>query len=160
MPVYISLMDRLRTQHLTIYELIDSVPDQLLQYRPSPGKWNIKDQIAHMTRYQMIFLERVHLILLGQQPGIKRYNAEQDEAFAGWQSLPIEKLMGKLVADRVDIHNLITRLAKEKISLVGVHEKYGALTILQWTEFFLLHEAHHLYSIFQLAHSNSAKPHP
>lgn len=159
MPVYISLMDRLRSQHLTIHELIDSVPDQLLQYRPSPDKWNIMDQIAHLTRYQMIFLERIHLILSRQQPGIKRYSAEQDAAFAGWQKLSIEKLMEKLVADRLDIHNLISRLAKEKIGLIGVHEKFGPLTILQWTEFFLLHEAHHLYSIFQLAHSNSVKPH-
>jgi uncharacterized damage-inducible protein DinB len=151
MPVYISLTDRLKTQHLTIYELIDSVPDHLLHFRPAADKWNIKDQIAHMTRYQMIFLERVNLILLGQQPGIKRYDAELDSEFANWQNQPIEKLMERMVADRLNMFNLITRLSREKLNLVGTHEKYGALTVLQWTEFFLLHEAHHLYAIFQIA---------
>jgi hypothetical protein len=34
----------------------------------------------------------------------------------------------------------------------AVHKKYGALTIMEWTEFFLLHEAHHIFTIFQLMH--------
>ena len=101
----------------------------------------------------MIFLERIHLILSEQQPGFKRYDAEQDSEFVHWQNLSIKKLMERLVADRLQIFNRITRLDKEKLNRKGIHEKYGALTVLQWTEFFLLHEAHHLYSIFQIANN-------
>jgi hypothetical protein len=32
------------------------------------------------------------------------------------------------------------------LSRKGFHPSFGALTIPQWLEFFLLHEAHHLYT--------------
>ena len=34
--------------------------------------------------------------------------------------------------------------------MIGHHPKYGALTLVEWTEFFLLHEAHHLFTLFKL----------
>jgi hypothetical protein len=33
---------------------------------------------------------------------------------------------------------------------IGRHARYGRLTVVQWVEFFLLHEAHHLYTIFMI----------
>ncbi|MGH7237346.1 MAG: DinB family protein, partial [Candidatus Saccharimonadales bacterium] len=56
-------------------------------------------------------------------------------------------------ADREVIYQLITHTPADKLERMGIHPKYGKLTVLDWTEFFLLHEAHHLYTIFQLAHS-------
>ena len=55
--------------------------------------------------------------------------------------------------DREKIYNLIHHLPPDKLDRIGIHPKFGKLTISEWTEFFLLHEAHHLYAIFQLAHS-------
>ena len=56
-----------------------------------------------------------------------------------------------LFRSRNAIYVLITNLTDAAQSRTGVHKKYGKLTVLQWTEFFLLHEAHHIYTIFQLA---------
>jgi hypothetical protein len=48
---------------------------------------------------------------------------------------------------------LITNLNDGELLLTGTHPKFGVLTIPGWTEFFLLHEAHHLFTIFRLAKS-------
>jgi len=47
--------------------------------------------------------------------------------------------------------SLITNLNDEELLLTGSHPKFGVMTIPGWTEFFLLHEAHHLFTIFRLA---------
>jgi hypothetical protein len=44
-------------------------------------------------------------------------------------------------------------LSPDKLDRTGIHPKYGKLNIIDWTEFFLLHEAHHLFAIFQLTHT-------
>jgi hypothetical protein len=53
--------------------------------------------------------------------------------------------------DRKAIFQLVCSIPEEKLARTGIHKKYGRLTILQWTEFFLLHEAHHIFTIFKLA---------
>jgi hypothetical protein len=39
----------------------------------------------------------------------------------------------------------------DQLALKGTHPKYGTLMITEWTEFFLLHEAHHLFTLFRLS---------
>lgn len=36
---------------------------------------------------------------------------------------------------------------------IGLHPVYGPMTLEGWTEFFLLHEAHHLFTILRLGGS-------
>jgi hypothetical protein len=42
-------------------------------------------------------------------------------------------------------------ISETELNKTGTHPVYGNLNILKWIEFFLLHEAHHLLTIFQLA---------
>ena len=40
----------------------------------------------------------------------------------------------------------------------SLHPRFGLLTVVDWTEFFLLHEAHHLYTmLYALVHPTSNK---
>ena len=64
---------------------------------------------------------------------------------------PLADLISKLNGNRRQILELITNLPDEQLSLKGIHPKFGTLTIVEWTEFFLLHEAHHLFTMFRMA---------
>ena len=37
------------------------------------------------------------------------------------------------------------------LAKTGTHPVFGEMTLLQWLNFFLLHEAHHLFVMFKLA---------
>jgi hypothetical protein len=151
MALYKSLYDRLKSQHEAIEEIISDVGNSRLTYYPSPGKWSIHDNIAHLAKYQPVFLERIHTILKNNSPSFDRYKAENDPEFESWKSRDTSDLLRTLSSDRQIIFNLITALSNAELNMVGVHPKYGKLTVIQWTEFFLLHEAHHVFTIFQLA---------
>jgi uncharacterized damage-inducible protein DinB len=150
---YRSLTDRTQTQHEAIDVLIEQTGKDRISLQPQPGKWSIKDNVAHLAKYQPIFIDRVHRILLGGEPAFESYRAENDTEFAAWQSWEIQTLLDRLHADRKQIKALVTDLSCTQLDMIGVHKKFGRLTIGQWTEFFLLHEAHHMFTIFQLSNN-------
>ena len=149
--MYPSLHDRLKTQHEALERIIALADISRLELHPFEGKWSIRDNIAHLARYQLIFIERIKRILTTDHPHIDRYNAENDPDFENWRRLGIPELSAHLKKEREVIFNLISTLSDHQLGRQGRHTKYGNLTIVQWTEFFLLHEAHHLFTIFQLA---------
>jgi hypothetical protein len=60
-------------------------------------------------------------------------------------------LFDDLKKGRKDILVLMNRLSDDQCQRIGIHPAYGSMTIEAWTEFFLLHEAHHFLTIFKLA---------
>jgi uncharacterized damage-inducible protein DinB len=150
--MYSSLYDRLKNQHEAIQHIITGVDNARLELHPAEGKWSIHDNIAHLARYQLIFFERIQRILTTDHPHIDRYKAENDPLFENWRYLSIAELAASLKKEREVIFNLLSTLPDHQLNRQGRHTKYGSLTIVQWTEFFVLHEAHHLFTIFQLAH--------
>lgn len=149
--LYSALVCRLKTQHLAIAELIKHVDEKRLTKEPEPGKWSIKDNIAHLVSYQPVFIGRVHQMLKGGTPSFNAYKADNEPDFLHARELPLTELMNRLNGNRRQILELITNLPDDELLLQGTHPKFGKMTITEWTEFFLLHEAHHLFTIFRLA---------
>jgi hypothetical protein len=150
--IYLSLTQRLKEQHKTIAALIIKLNNRQIQHHTVKGKWSIHENIAHLARYQPVFLDRIHKILTVYEPVFTAYRAEEDDEFEIYCAFTPYELLKKISRDRETLHQLITHLPPDKLELTGTHPKYGKLSILEWTEFFLLHEAHHLYTIFQLAY--------
>jgi uncharacterized damage-inducible protein DinB len=157
MNVYPSLINRLKTQHESIPIIIARLDETSLELNPVPNKWSIKDNIAHLARYQPLFIDRINQILDHDSPVFERYNADKDPEFVTWQNWETGDLLRQLFSDREIISTLITELHPEQLSRTGIHPKYGKMNILEWAEFFLLHEAHHIFTIFQLVRSGKEK---
>ena len=152
MMIYDSLKERLKNQHKTIPSIILKLGNQQILHRQFKGKWNIHENIAHLAKYQPVFIDRFRKILAIDEPEFEVYRAEDDDEFEIYCAFTTYELLKKISADREVIYHLITHLSADKLDRMGVHPKFGKLTITEWTEFFLLHEAHHLFAIFQLAH--------
>jgi hypothetical protein len=124
-----------------------------LSKRALPEKWSAHNQLAHLTRYHEIFLERMARILREANPSLTRYRAEEDPDWHKWQELPTAEVLGQLRVLRAQLIDQVRRLSGEDFARTGVHPKFGNLTLKQWLEFFLVHEGHHLYALFQLLRS-------
>jgi hypothetical protein len=150
--IYTSLTERLKNQHKTIGSIIINLNNSQMQYRPAPGKWNIHENIAHLAKYQPVFLDRIRKILAMDEPEFEVYRAEDDDEFEIYCAFTPYELLKKISFDREIIFSLVNNLPPDKLDRVGIHPKYGKLTVCEWAEFFALHESHHLFTIFQLAH--------
>jgi len=150
--IYPSLTHRLKEQHKTIASLVIKLNNRQIQQNTVKGKWSIHENIAHLAKYQPVFLDRIRKILTNEEPEFEAYKAEDDDEFEIYCAFTTYELLKKISHDREVLFQLITALPPDKLERTGTHPKYGKLTILEWTEFFLLHEAHHLFAIFQLVH--------
>ena len=151
MEIYDSLHDRLKTQQETIRALVEDLSAKKIQERIIPDKWSIHENIAHLAKYQVVFGDRMRLILDTKEPAFSRYRAEDDPDFGEWCQWPTEQLLSRIEKDRQFLFTFITQLGSSQLARTGTHQKFGRLSLVQWVEFFLLHEAHHCYTIFQLA---------
>ena len=154
MGLYKSLYNRLENQHEAIEHMVTGQDPDRLNFHPEADKWSIHDNIAHLAKYQPLFVGRINTILNEDNPFFGPYKAENDPDFETWRNYDTQHLLKILTADRVMIFDLITDLPVEKLNRIGIHGKYGSLTMIQWAEFFLLHEAHHIFTIFRLANDH------
>ena len=133
-----------------MHELIRGLGDAQLRQRPIPDKWSPFEQLAHLVAYQPVFLRRMQLVEQQHEPSFERYVADTDPAFLRCVEQPLRELEDDLTTQRFIIYNHISRLPETTLRRTALHPLYGALSIVQWTEFFLLHEAHHLFAVFRL----------
>lgn len=150
--LYPSLSTRLQNQHLALNQIIDNATDQHLMSNHIPEKWSIHEQITHLASYQPVFMGRMNLILNNENPSFQAYSADNDPEFANWKLKPTATLLQKIDEDRKNLNTLITSMSPSELQRIGNHPKFGDLNVIEWTEFFLLHEAHHIFAIFQIYH--------
>jgi uncharacterized damage-inducible protein DinB len=148
-----SLIPLLDHQHKNISRMIDDLSVSQIQKRPDTNKWSIHENIAHLTCYQPVFLSRLMLMQEKENPSFSRYSADTDSGFQGYVNMNPQHLITILEADRNKIISFLKSLNSQQLLRTGTHPKFGTLSIVKWLEFFLLHEAHHMFTIFQLKHS-------
>ncbi len=142
---------RLQLQHQSLDLLIAGFSDSQLRRQVITGKWSVFENIVHLATYQHTFLKRMGIILQEDTPTFTRYAAETDPLFHDNLTHGTAAIRQDLSLTREGIIAMLKGLNEKELKRVGVHPAFGPMSMLQWTEFFLLHEAHHLFTIFKLA---------
>ncbi|NEU09024.1 DinB family protein [Flavihumibacter sp. R14] len=142
---------RLQSQHLVLDELIGRLSEEQCDKEVIAGKWSIRQQLAHLVRYQEIFFERIQTIMDNFNAVFEPYVAEEDPEFEKAVLLPVPELLNKLRLFRKSIAQFYLRLDSGELSRKGRHTRLGKFSIALWGEFFLLHEAHHIFDIFRMS---------
>jgi uncharacterized damage-inducible protein DinB len=143
-------LNRLKTQHEVIEVLISGLSEAELRYRPIADKWSIHENIAHLACYQLRVIARTERILAEDNPAFEGYIPENDPEFRKFQTMSVQELLTEQKRSREKILMLVSNLSDEQLKRSGTHSKFGRMNLVEWTEFFLLHEAHHIYTIFKL----------
>lgn len=142
-----STLLRLETQLEVIPLLLTGAASEAIMARPASGQWSAHENLAHLARHHDVFLERLHRILGESAPQLGRYRAEEDSAWPEWSCLSVEEVLIRLKVLRGEIIRLVKGLSQAEESRVGIHPLFGEMSLALWVEFFLLHEAHHLYVV-------------
>jgi uncharacterized damage-inducible protein DinB len=140
---------RLKTQLASVEILFAGASPERIDRRPASGKWSARENLAHIGRYHEIFLERLRRILTETSPQFARYRAEEDPGWQEWASKPFEETRNQLTDLRLKLIERTAGLQASGYARVGIHSAFGEMSLDLWLEFFLVHEAHHLYVILQ-----------
>jgi uncharacterized damage-inducible protein DinB len=148
MPLREAISARLANQLDSVKFLLNGCPKAALERRTN-GKWSALDNLAHLTRYHEVFLARIEQIVNEHKPRFPRYRAEEDPEWPAWMNLEVFEVVRRLQSLRRRLIDTLDQLSSKQLDRIGVHSRYGEMTLELWVEFFLLHEAHHLYVILQ-----------
>lgn len=151
MPLPTSITTRLEYQHKSLIDIIEGLSDEQIRRQVITGKWSIFENIVHLATYQHAFIHRLRQILSEENPQLSRYTAETDPRFHDNCSRSTREIMQDLIATRRALIDKIFSLGEERVQRRGSHPVYGNMNIAQWLNFFVLHESHHLFTIFKLA---------
>jgi uncharacterized damage-inducible protein DinB len=140
---------RLRTQLNCLPTILSGTTPEALERRPLPGKWSARENLAHLARYQEVFISRMASVQSESRPTLPRYHAEDDPEWPGWINRGATEIIEVLHADREVLVRQIEAMRDEDAARTAIHPRFGEMTLVQWVEFFLLHEAHHLLAVLQ-----------
>lgn len=141
---------RLRTQHLSIGEITGPVSDDVLRQEPQPGKWSAIDNIAHLAVFQPIFQRRLQRMADEETPLFEPYIWQEDTLFAEFRQYSNRELLARVRHDREAFVSFTDGMKADDFKRKGRHPVYGTFNAAQMIEMFVLHEAHHLFTIFKL----------
>ncbi|MBD2704134.1 DinB family protein [Spirosoma sp. BT702] len=145
-----SLLSRLAEQPHALNHLLFGLTEDQIQQRPQSDKWSIFENLAHLGRYQEVFLDRIQQIISNVTPRFDRYVADNDSDFAEWTRLSFQTLTERMQHERAALNAFLSILREEQLVSVGLHPAFGPMTVEGWAEFFLLHEAHHFFTILKI----------
>ncbi|MEO7924821.1 MAG: DinB family protein [Chitinophagaceae bacterium] len=146
-----SLSTRLQYQHKVLVDIIDGLTDEQIRRQVITGKWSIFENIVHLQTYQHVFISRVKQVLEETNPSFPRYTAEADPLFLDNCGRSSREIMQDMITIRKEMAAGMLSFPPADLVKTGTHPVFGEMTIQQWLNFFLLHEAHHLFTMFKLA---------
>ena len=146
-----SVSTRLQYQHKSLLDIIEGLSDEQIRMQVNPGKWSIFENIVHLQTYQHAFIKRTRRMLDENNPLFERYTAEGDPLFLDNCSKSTREIMQDLITTRKEMAAGLITFTENDLKKMGEHPVFGKMNLLQWMNFFLLHEAHHLFTIFILA---------
>jgi uncharacterized damage-inducible protein DinB len=151
MPIPSSVSTRLQYQHKSLLDLIEGLSDEQIRMDVNPGKWSIFENIVHLQTYQHCVIVRIRRILDEENPSFEPYTAEADPLFHDNCAKSTREVMQDLLTTRKEMSAGLPSFTENDLVKTAGHPAYGNMHLVQWLNFFLLHEAHHLFTIFKLA---------
>jgi len=133
-----------------------SAPEEELRKNNIPGKWSAFEQFLHIATYHETFLARIDQMISSDAPPVfARYVGDTDPLFLSWTQRPKAEVIAYFKTQRRRLTDRLGSLSPGQVAKKGTHPRFGTFPIAGWTEFFLLHEGHHLFSLFVVLHSGN-----
>jgi hypothetical protein len=140
-----AILRRLECQLDGLELVTGAAAEAALDRRAASGAWSARENLAHLARHHEVMLERLRRIREKDGSALAAYRAENDPEWGGWASRRLPEILERLHALRAELLATVRDLGEAGWRRQGSHSRLGTLSVAEWLEFFLDHEAHHLY---------------
>jgi len=134
---------------------IRGIPESQLSKRPDEKNWSAKEVICHMRDTEELFASRFQTILSMNEPKLPAADADRWAADRQYQRNDIQEALASFRKRREETLQFLRELKPEQWDRLGIHLKYGPMTILKFVELMVNHGNDH---IAQLQRALTAKP--
>lgn len=127
--------------------LLRGLTEKQLSRPPAPGKWSIKQIIAHLADGEVILGSRYRLIAAHDRPAIQGYDQDLFVEMLGLENATTEELLYDFEMARAVNIGLLVRLPEEAFDRVGIHSERGEESIETIVTNYAGHDRVHLAQV-------------
>jgi hypothetical protein len=128
-------------------KLLKGLTEKELSRRPAPGKWSIKEIVAHLADGEVILGSRYRFIAAHDKPAIAGYDQDLFVEKLGVGNTTTDELLDDFEMARMLNTDLLARLPDEALDRVGVHSERGEESIWTIMTLYAGHDRVHLTQV-------------
>lgn len=141
---------------LLLDTLLEGLPADLLDWKPSPDRWSITEVLAHLVSIESTYGDRVRVMIMDLEPDLKKYNPpSQDSIRAKSNGDHLREFFVLRRAHLVFLHTIPAGAG----SRIGHHPELGAVTVSHMLYELANHDLGHLRQIAELMRARAFYPH-
>jgi len=137
------LLERFRRGPEVLAAAVDGAGPAELDFSPAPGKWSIRQILAHVADTELVASVRFRQTLAEERPALLTFDQEAWARSLAYDKRGIADVLESLRRSRADNHELLRDLTPEAFSRAGVHPKRGETTLGAQLELFTTHTERH-----------------
>ena len=128
-------------------KLLKGLTEKQLSRRPAPGKWSIKEIVAHLADGEVILGSRYRFIAAHDKPAIPGYDQDLFVEKLGVGNTTTDELVDDFEMARMLNTDLLARLPDEALDRVGIHSERGEESIWTIMTLYAGHDRIHLAQV-------------
>ena len=128
-------------------KLTKGLTEKQLAKPPAPGKWSIKQIVAHLADGEVILGSRYRFVAAQDRPALQGYDQDAFVRNLGVANATTQDLLDDFALVRAANIGLLMRLPAEALERVGVHSERGEESIAKMVRMYAGHDRHHLRQI-------------
>lgn len=132
--------DRLR-------RLVAGLTEAQLAKRPAPGKWSIKEIVAHLADGEVVLGWRYRVVVAHDRPPIQGYDQDRFVEKLGVSRTTGQELLDDFAMARAVNLGLLSRLAESDFDRAGLHSERGEETVRSMVAMYAGHDRIHLAQV-------------
>ena len=131
----------------TLAALLAAVPPALCARRPAPGKWSIREIVAHLADDELVGAYRIRLILAAPGTTIQAFDQDRWAETGRYAATDLGRTLALFRALREANLALWQRLSPAEWERAGVHAERGVESIRDIATYYAGHDLNHFAQI-------------
>jgi uncharacterized damage-inducible protein DinB len=128
-------------------KLVAGQPDSRLSQPPEPGKWSVRQILAHLADTEMVLGFRTRLMLGDNGVTIQGFDQDKWAAFTHYERVPIDQSLERIRVQRAANLALMRSLSPEQWEHYGMHTERGRETVAHVCRLWAGHDLNHLKQV-------------
>lgn len=127
--------------------LVEGLSAEHLEHRPAPGKWSIREIVAHLADDELVGAYRIRLILSAPGTAIQAFDQDVWARTGRYSTSDIADSLALYRTLRLANLKLLQSLTAEEWDMFGVHAERGVESVRDIAMYFAGHDINHFRQI-------------
>jgi len=145
-----ALLERFRRGPEVLAVVLTGVFGEEEDYCPAPGKWSIRQIIAHLADAEMVMAHRMRQVIAEANPTLVAFDQDAWTANLDYGRRKPKQSLEAFRRVRAENHELLKDLPAAAFERSGTHTERGPLTLHQIVEYAAQHAESHARQLQQI----------